>query len=748
MGNRIILAAALGVFVIASASVSVRADWPENGLLVCNELNTQSNPLAIPDGMGGVIVVWRDYQTGDDIYAQRFNVSGTPLWDARGVPLCTEASSQTIAYAQICSDGCGGVIVAWGDGRNGDWDIYAQRIGHDGTARWTVNGVQICTLVSNQQYPQAVPDGAGGALIVWEDWRNSNLDVYAQRIDAGGIVWWTHNGVALCTAVSNQTWIRAASDGSGGMICAWMDSRAGNYDVYSQRVDGSGNVQWTTDGMPVATLTTVDGNPCIIADGSGGAFITWMDGRPGTDGIYGQRIDSSGSPQWTVNGVSVCSAASSQVYSYQDLDGEGGMVVTWLDYRNGIYDVYAQRMNGSGVALWTVDGVLLESRPQNMYDPRIVSDKDGGAIVTWTENENIYAQRVDGAGTVQWQMEGLLVCGAPAYQDDCRIVTNEAGGAYIVWHDYRSGDYDVYVSNVEPDGSLYSAPPSISSANDVPADQGGYVYLSWDASRDERFRGDLVTHYSIWRAIDPAAALLAAGSGRQILEAGAGNASVIPLAADIPIGAVKMEILDGAPWYWELVTTQELYYQDTYGLSVSTLCDSVGLEECWHYFQVVAQTADPMVYWASQPDSGYSVDNLAPCPPLALAGEQSFTPEGLELTWAPNTEPDLDCYNVYRGIGPSFDPSPGNLLAEACDTLLFDGGWSWDSDFCYKVAAVDVHGNESGFALLCAEQVTGDDPMPLPEATFLAQNYPNPFNPATTIAFGLKRVRVCVTPDI
>jgi hypothetical protein len=68
----------------------------------------------------------------------------------------------------------------------------------------------------------------------------------------------------------------------------------------------------------------------------------------------------------------------------------------------------------------------------------------------------------------------------------------------------------------------------------------------------------------------------------------------------------------------------------------------------------------------------------------------------------------------------------------------FDDEWRWDSGYYYKVSAVDRHGNESGFAVLGPDMITGEDPSPVPMAYYLKQNYPNPFNPQTTISFGLK----------
>jgi hypothetical protein len=172
-------------------------------------------------------------------------------------------------------------------------------------------------------------------------------------------------------------------------------------------------------------------------------------------------------------------------------------------------------------------------------------------------------------------------------------------------------------------------------------------------------------------------------------------------------------------------------------MPVPTLFDSIAGCSEYHYIQVIAHTTDPMVFYISDPDSGYSVDNLAPCPPGSLAGKQSFTPAGLTLTWDRNMEADLDHYAVYRGTSADFVPGPGNIVASPSDTTLLDTGWTWSGGYYYKVCAVDVHGNASGFALLTPDDISGNDTPRVPAASYLAQNYPNPFNPTTRIAFGL-----------
>jgi hypothetical protein len=114
-------------------------------------------------------------------------------------------------------------------------------------------------------------------------------------------------------------------------------------------VDSSGAVQWTLDGVAICTAADYQCDPTIVSDGSGGAIITWEDSRSGTNSdIYAQRVDSSGAVQWTLDGVAVCTAANSQWSPTIVSDGSGGAIITWYDYRSGTSDIYAQRVDYTG----------------------------------------------------------------------------------------------------------------------------------------------------------------------------------------------------------------------------------------------------------------------------------------------------------------------------------------------------------------------------------------------------------------
>ena len=64
-------------------------------------------------------------------------------------------------------------MIAWEDGRSQfDIDLYAQRVDAEGDALWALDGVALSTEAADQENPQITSDGAGGAIVVWEDKRD------------------------------------------------------------------------------------------------------------------------------------------------------------------------------------------------------------------------------------------------------------------------------------------------------------------------------------------------------------------------------------------------------------------------------------------------------------------------------------------------------------------------------------------------------------------------------------------------
>ncbi len=418
----------------------VKAQWSTNPA-INNLVSTNSgysDPQMISDGAGGAIITYEIAVGG--IYAQRISSSGTVQWGASGVAVSN--ATYSLETPKLTSDGAGGAIIIWIDNRNssgGNVDIYAQRINSSGVAQWTSDGVGICTFYGPESVPQLISDGAGGAIITWQDPRNAD-NIYAQRINSSGVVQWIADGVAVCDATLYQKSPQLISDGAGGAIITWWDNRGGaNYDIYAQRINSLGIAQWTLNGVPICTAQVNQSYPQLTADGLGGAIIAWSDNRNGASDVYVQRINSSGVIQFATNGVAVCTAPGNQLAVQLTSDDAGGAVITWNDTRSGTDDdVYAQRVNSNGIVQWAANGVAVSTETDNQTGSQLISDDAGGAIFTWYDERSgsydIYAQRLNNSGVGQWTTDGVAICTAAGNQSLPRLISDGAGGAFITWN--------------------------------------------------------------------------------------------------------------------------------------------------------------------------------------------------------------------------------------------------------------------------------------------------------------------------
>ena len=221
-------------------------------------------------------------------------------WTTNGVATCTMATDQL--KPDICSDGAGGVIITWYDYRSTtDFNIYAQRQGPSGAIVWAVDGVVMNNNVAYDQYdPKIVSDGLGGAIISWTDNRTGvapgTADIYAQRVNSTGAVQWTATGVIICTSAGDQIKSQIVSDGNNGAYIVWEDHRnAGNSDIYAQRIASNAAINWPATGFAICTAGYDQLNPMIVSNGNLGAIVVWQDYRSGNNfDIYMNGFNTAG----------------------------------------------------------------------------------------------------------------------------------------------------------------------------------------------------------------------------------------------------------------------------------------------------------------------------------------------------------------------------------------------------------------------------------------------------------------------
>ncbi len=419
---------------------------------------------AVADGSGGVIVAWYRFNgTHYSPYIQKFNSTGHALWGDNGTMICNDVvAGHWMRNTRICSDDAGGAIVMWQDNRSGNEDIYVQRINSTGGREWTPTGVAVCTDIADQEiHPYATnqlcPDGQGGAILVWRDNRNdANGDIYAQRVDVNGNPLWAGNGEIICDATGMSLYHKVVSDGQRGAIVVWRDDRdaGGDGDVFAQKINSTGDIKWTNNGVVICNTTDIQRAIQLCSDGAGGAVIVWTDERTGVmnESIYAQRVIFNGTTLWTTNGTVICDRDGENNDPFLCPDGTGGAIITW----RGISG-YTQRINGFGQTMWTNNGVVVQSA--STAELKICTDEDGGAIIVYRildTDYNLYVQLIDSDGKKQWSGNGISVCTESGQQWDLVIVPDGDGGAFMLWEDTRvEPQEDLYVTHLTVEIQLH-----------------------------------------------------------------------------------------------------------------------------------------------------------------------------------------------------------------------------------------------------------------------------------------------------
>ncbi|MCK4408803.1 MAG: hypothetical protein KAW67_01880, partial [Candidatus Eisenbacteria sp.] len=322
-------------------------------------------------------------------------------------------------------------------------------------------------------------------------------------------------------------------------------------------------------------------------------------------------------------------------------------------------------------------------------------------------------------------------------------------GSDLLWrstHIYEGREVNPTCSDLSV-GWLYEF-GNMDAIDDVPDDQGGWVRVFFTRSGyDFSDAGTPIASYYVWSRVDEALAGRVLDEGESLsldkLRPALLSSDGMWLALsgmkrqDLRVHGGRVFAVSGSdrsdsfpPGTWEVIGSAPAVQHDDYIVRVPAAGDSTAGGVEWTVLCVTAHTTTPSIWYASPPDSGYSVDNIAPGVPEGFALEY-HAPGGNQLAWDVCPDEDFQYFRVYRDDSEAFVPAPGNLVHMTIDTGWLDpGGTGWDY---YKITALDYAGNESDPA--SPESTTGANEPEVPVRFALYRSAPNPLCSGTVIAY-------------
>ena len=353
-----------------------------------------------------------------------------------------------------------------------------------------------------------------------------------------------------------------------------------------------------------------------------------------------------------------------------------------IDYevRNGTYKYAIQAVDSHGnysdlstEIEVTIDGYV----DFEIYDVAVKPNSETSVIVFWKT-------------TIP--SDGYIVYGKESNPDEYEFLSEEWTGLqmnhsmtieqletgetyYFVIEQY---DNDGYMASTEElsfvAGNINEGALTISSIVDVPEDQGGWVYVNFEADILDGV-GEIL-RYGVWEWLED-----------------------------------KWVSLGSVP------ATQA----ESYSFLAHTNADMVGDFINWSKFFVSAHTANPMLYYSSAPDSGYSIDNIIPAVPLGVVAQLNVESKSVVLNWNDNPDIDLQYYKIYRD----------DILLEVTSVPSFEDFAIVNETYDYNISAVDIHGNESDLSETLHVITVGVQQLNVEQGLSIS-NYPNPVLESTT----------------
>lgn len=481
--------------------------WTTDGTVVVERPSAQFAPICRESG-GRLLLMWGDMRDGSrSVYRSVWNLNGTPVLQPFDGTLTVEDVAGNISKNWVLSNETGRVIHTWVDGRRfgfGNRIYYSINDVFTGNYVNTVNNGNPLTLDStnivrqdgsdNNNYPLTLPTPAPdlGAIVIYYNTANQMTTLHGQKINRNGVRQWGSYGIALSGSLENPDFLSGVPNSTnGGAYFAYSVSNLTTFinEVWFQSIDGSGNRLLGTNGVLLAGVN--DNNFVSLTESEGNLYVGYIELTSPHYSVIIKKVTPQGSVTWsTVIADSVSpNFETGPTGGRQQLKllpaQNGGVVAVWREARwdaGAGGQIFAQKLNNSGVPQWTRGGVRIgdsvedQSRPNGFYTGSSYwigwEDARNGGIVA------IYLQHLSETGQKLLYPSGHRLYTDIYAQREVTFTKDNSNGAFPVFSQFLRypnefpppdslSDSDIMSTHIRANGTLVDPTTWINQAGYV-----------------------------------------------------------------------------------------------------------------------------------------------------------------------------------------------------------------------------------------------------------------------------------------
>jgi prepilin-type N-terminal cleavage/methylation domain-containing protein len=353
----------------------------------------------------------------ENIYIKSFNSDGNLQWDTKKVNTDATDYNQINPHIALTENfGSATSCIVWEDYRSGNnWDIYAQTFDATGNRLWT-NDLAVAASSTDEYSPTIVIDSEDNILIAWVENSSSGEKIYLDKFDLTGTTTWPTAKNIISTPNSVYAPV-IALDNEDNIYLAYTAYESGVENVYLAKFSSSTNLLWQKQANRQAT-TSNQYDPAIDL-GGGYVYISWTDDRNSNPDIYAQKFNSNGIVQWSEDQrINIDIGTGIQRNSSLLINSGNKNFAVWEDARNEDFAIYAAEFYDPGTVAAVANVPLIVTGTKKLsltpviYEYQEYPTTDASGYVTLS---------------VEWDNPGYTIETNPASTSLEVIFTNPGG---------------------------------------------------------------------------------------------------------------------------------------------------------------------------------------------------------------------------------------------------------------------------------------------------------------------------------